>query len=103
MSITGDTAKILVFNSRGVVHFHLKTHPTQGKNETRPLGRGIHPTCQTHSPYNLVHLLVWRQDEPPQLNSLGRSHVPKGCTGSYLYREDLKISLFLGGKPQVHA
>src|SRR3954468_15595556 len=29
-SITGDTAKILVFNSREVMHFHLKTQTTHG-------------------------------------------------------------------------
>ena len=29
MSVTGDTAKILVSNSAEVVHFHLKTQSTQ--------------------------------------------------------------------------
>ena len=40
---TGNTAKILVLNSREVVHFHLKTHSTRDKDETRLLGREIHP------------------------------------------------------------
>ena len=36
-------------------------------------------TSQTRSPYILLHLLVWQQDEPPQLNNLGRAIYHKAA------------------------
>ena len=78
--MTEDMAKILVFNSREVVHFHLKTHPTREKDETRPLGRGIHP----YKPDPLLLYFAtteWsdKQDEPPQLKNLGRAIYHKAA------------------------
>ena len=68
LSVTGDTAKYLVFNSAEVVHFHLKTHPTREKDETRFLGREIHPYPPDPFPPILCYIsLSGQQDEPPQL------------------------------------
>ena len=57
-------------------------------------------TSQTRSPYILLHLLVWQQDEPPQLNNLGRAIYHKAALEAIENSEDRRISLFLGGSPQ---
>src|SRR5664279_4985355 len=69
LSITGDTAKILVSNSAEVVHFHLKTQLAQtsyaqgvhyGKEriEKRSFRRRIQPHWQDPFDLSLLHLLV---------------------------------------------
>ena len=50
------------------MHFHLKTHPTREKDETRFLGREIHPYQPDPFPPILCYIsLSGQQDEPPQL------------------------------------
>ena len=50
------------------MHFHLKTHPTQEKDETRFLGREIHPYHARPVPPILCYIcLSGKQDETPQL------------------------------------
>ena len=61
LSVTGDTAKYLDFNSREVVHFHHETQQTQTihkhsicakekeRVETRPLGNSPLFLWQTHT------------------------------------------------------
>ena len=61
-------------HSREVVHFHLKTHPTQEKDETRFLGREIHPYQSDPFPPIFCYIcLSDRQDEPPQLTTSWQS------------------------------
>ena len=104
LSITGDTAKILVLNSREVVHFHLKTHPTQEKDETRFLGREIHPYTPDPFPlYFATSACLDNRMNPHNLLHLGRAHNAIRLHGKPTKTvKTYQFSLFLGGNPQVH-
>ena len=95
LSVTGDTAKYLVFNSAEVVHFHHQTQQTQTilkhsncakekeRVETR-LFRSIFPShtdlTRSHSNHSTTTCQVGTS--PRNLIHLARAHMTNGCTVS---------------------
>ena len=77
--MTGDTAKILDLTLERLCTFTLRPILPEGRMRQDLWEERFTHTSQTRSPYILLHLLVWQQDEPPQLNSLGRAIYHKAA------------------------
>ena len=79
MSITGDTAKILDLTLERLCTITLRPILPEGRMRQDLWEEEFTHTSQTRSPYILLYLLVWQQDEPPQLNNLGRAMYHKAA------------------------
>ena len=99
LSVSGDTAKYLDFNSAEVVHVHHCTHSTQitlyttfvirkWKNETRSF-RSIFPphVGLTRSTYKSSTTTCQAGKSPRSLIDQARAHIGNGCTRSNLHSE----------------